>query len=82
MTVRYELNVTTQMRAVDYDDRLRVSRELSATIAKHKRTHTTARHAEAAAKEISKSPLVVHVTVRRVEETVVGVYRNGVKGKD
>lgn len=73
------LSVTKQMSAVDYDDRLKVSRELTAAIGKHKLRHASYREAAAAAVAISRSPLVVRVTVTQIHEQTEGVWRNGKK---
>jgi hypothetical protein len=75
--VIYVLKITKNMGAVDYNDRLRVSRELETAILKYGKRHGSVRAAVQAAEEISRSPLVVDVRMTRVKEKVMGTWRGG-----
>lgn len=76
------LDITKQMKAVDYNDRLAVSRDLNTRIGTHGLRHQSLNEAKAAAEYISKNPLVVQITVTRHQEVAEGVWRNGKKYKE
>lgn len=77
MSVRYLLKVHRDLRLVNYSPRLRVMRNLVSCIAKNRLSHTNMNEAVKAAKVISKSPIVTYVTLTRVEESEIVIFRNG-----
>lgn len=77
--MRYILTVTKAMAQVDYNERLKVSRELRDVITAYGLDHGDRKAAVVSAERISKSPLVVRVVMTRVVEVAEGVWRNGAK---
>jgi hypothetical protein len=80
--MHWRLAIEKQMGAVGYNDRLAMVGELRRRTDLYGVNHKTKKAAEVAAFYISKNPLVVKITVTKVQETSEGVWRYGVKTRD
>lgn len=75
--IKYHLDVEKDYALVPYVQRQKLQGEFVQAVYKNRLQHDTLPEADKAAKAISQSPIVVKVSLTRVETSIPIVYRNG-----